>query len=365
MWSHKICILFISLTITIGGAVTTNCSDNGTGPEPIQNDWPFDPPSTEPLDAFAMNEKIGRGLNLGNALEASSEGEWGMVIKDKYLKIIANAGFNSIRLPISWYHHSTSDSTHTIDEIFFKRVDHVVQEALKNDLVVVMNNHHFDPLDENPEQYWDWQLALWRQIADRYKKYPDELIFEVLNEPHGNFNIDNWNRLADECIDIIRETNPYRIIVIGGIHYNNYDYLDDLELPEDDRGIIGTFHYYDPFHFTHQGAGWVGGNADEWLGTTWRATKEQRQDVKEDLDIAAEWSATTNRPVLLGEFGAYSKADMNSRYLWTDYVARSAEERGFSWTYWEFGAGFGAYDRDNNEWRTMLLKALNPDAVED
>ena len=64
--------------------------------------------------------------------------------------------------------------------------------------------------------------------------------------------------------------------------------------------------------------------------------------------------------VFLGEFGAYEKADMTSRAKWTAAVVKEAESRGFSWAYWEFGAGFGAYDRQAKTWREPLMKALIP-----
>ncbi len=64
-------------------------------------------------------------------------------------------------------------------------------------------------------------------------------------------------------------------------------------------------------------------------------------NVDFDLDRAEAWAQANNRPVWMGEFGVYSKADMASREKWTHYVAREAERRGISWSYWEFGAGFG------------------------
>ena len=64
--------------------------------------------------------------------------------------------------------------------------------------------------------------------------------------------------------------------------------------------------------------------------------------------------------LLLGEFGAYNKADLASRTRWTAFVARSAEERAISWAYWEFGAGFGVYDRSRNAWHEEILRALVP-----
>jgi endoglucanase len=78
--------------------------------------------------------------------------------------------------------------------------------------------------------------------------------------------------------------------------------------------------------------------------------------------MAVEWSKKNNNiPLLLGEFGSYNEADMDSRVRWTSYVARSAEKRGIAWCYWEFCAGFGIYDPVREEWRYPLLKALIPE----
>ncbi|MDZ7314847.1 MAG: glycoside hydrolase family 5 protein [candidate division KSB1 bacterium] len=339
------------------------CSKSSSEPKaPPEQPWPFAPPSTQPLDAFAMNAKIGRGFNMGNALEANYEGEWGMVIKDEYFRIIAEAGFTSVRLPVTWSAHSMPAPPFLIDEAFFQRVDHVVQEALKNGLVVILNNHHFDALNENPAGNQLWLEALWRQIADRYKNYPDEVYFEILNEPHGAFNSapQIWNKMAADVLRIIRVTNPYRMVIIGPVQWNSIRMLNTLELPEEDRGIIATFHFYDPFQFTHQGAEWAGSEAMNWLGTKWTGSAAERKAITDPFEAAAAWGRNHNRPLYMGEFGAYYKADDNSRYRWTDFVARTAERLGISWTYWEFGAGFGAYDRDKNAWRPLLLKALMP-----
>jgi endoglucanase len=63
----------------------------------------------------------------------------------------------------------------------------------------------------------------------------------------------------------------------------------------------------------------------------------------------------------MGEFGAYGKADMQSRVSWTTFMREEAEKRGISWSYWEFGAGFGVYDRGAGAWNEELLWALIPD----
>ena len=148
-------------------------------------------------------------------------------------------------------------------------------------------------------------------------------------------------------------------MIVGPAEWNNLYALHELELPEDDRHLIVTFHYYAPFEFTHQGADWADGSAD-WLGTTWRGTSAEQEAIRHDLDVAVLWAAYHQRPLYLGEFGVYSAADMASRAAWTDFVARQAESRGMAWAYWEFCSGFGVYDPDRDVWREPLLEALVP-----
>jgi len=96
----------------------------------------------------------------------------------------------------------------------------------------------------------------------------------------------------------------------------------------------------------------------EWKGTIWAGAADERQALKRDFDEAAAWAKAHRRPLYLGEFGAYGAADMESRVRWTAAVAQEAEQHGFSWAYWEFGSGFGAYDPQTRAWRRPLLEAL-------
>jgi len=155
---------------------------------------------------------------------------------------------------------------------------------------------------------------------------------------------------------VVRKTNPRRIVIIGPTQWNSISELKNLELP-DDRHLIATVHYYSPFEFTHQGAEW-NPDTNRWLGTRWTGSGAEKQAVERDFDTAAEWSKKHHRPIYLGEFGSYGKADMDSRARWTRFVRQSAGARGFSWAYWEFAAGFGVYDREAKAWREPLLKAL-------
>lgn len=141
--------------------------------------------------------------------------------------------------------------------------------------------------------------------------------------------------------------------------WNAYDWVSTLDVPGDEHLIV-TFQYYLPFQFTHQSAEWAGDEAQGWLGTTWDATDSEKAEISAHFDLVAEWAKRKNMRILLGEFGAYHRADMDSRVCWTDYIAREAERRGFARAYWEFGAGYGIYDPDAKVWREELLKALIP-----
>jgi len=314
---------------------------------------------TEMTDAFIMNQKIGRGINLGNALEAPQEGEWGVVLEERYFQLIADQGFNSIRIPIRWSSHAGQSEPYTIATAFFDRVDWALENTLSRNLLVVINFHHYEEIFADPKGHEERFLGLWRQVAEHYQDYPPELIFEILNEPHDELNAFAWNQLLLKALAVIRESNPERMVVVGPPKWNAVNQLSYLKLPEDDRNLIVTFHYYEPFQFTHQGAEWSEGS-DAWMGRTWDGTDAQKREVSRDMDIATAWAERNNRPIYLGEFGAYSKADMDSRARWTAFIAQSAQERGFSWAYWEFCAGFGIYEPDLNIWMNPLVAALLP-----
>src|SRR5262245_35920873 len=144
-------------------------------------------------DIFADCKQISRGVNFGNALEAPNEGEWGVAIKEEYFDAIAKAGFNSVRVPIRWSAHAEKDVPYTIDSKFVERIDSVIEQALSRKLAVIINVHHYEGMDREPEACVPRLLGLWKQIAERYREKSDRLIFEVLNEPHEKLTDELWN----------------------------------------------------------------------------------------------------------------------------------------------------------------------------
>jgi endoglucanase len=318
-------------------------------------------PHSRSLDIFEANKALGRGINLGGALEAPTEGAWGITIQDEWFRVIKNAGFDSIRLPVNWAAHSLKAAPYTIEPAFFKRVDHLLDMAEKSKLKMVLNIHHFSGLDMSPDAHLEHFLALWKQIATRYKARPSSVYFELNNEPHEKLDDQKWNAILAKGLAVVRETNPTRPVIIGPTFWNGIWALPKLTLP-DDENLIVTVHTYNPFDFTHQGAAFADAKIRNIKNKAWAGTETELKAMCKELDQAQEWGKAHNRPIYLGEFGVYEKAPMDSRVRWTASMVREAEARGFSWAYWEFGSGFGVYDIKRKAWQDKLLQALIPRA---
>ncbi len=312
--------------------------------------------SSSAQDALPPSSPVQRCINLANTLEAPNEGEWGVTAQADYFRIFAETGFDTVRLPIKWSGHALTQPPYTIDPAFFDRVDEVVGWALDNDLQVIIDFHHYDEIMVDAERESTRLLALWDQIATHYADYPSTVLFEVLNEPNSDLTEDLWNFMQAHAVAVIRQTNPIRTIIVGGGAWNSLNGLFQLQLP-DDENLIATFHYYEPFQFTHQGTEWNEGT-EAWVGTEWGSDFEYAQ-LEEHFAQAAAWGAQHNVPLMLGEFAVYHRAPAESRYRWTEAVRTNAETYGIGWCYWDFAAGFGVYDLQAQSY-TDLITALFP-----
>jgi len=364
MRSHSSSVINFLIRLTLVTIFITGCAAAPVVPTqtptlpPTATSSPIPTPEP-PVDAATMNKRLAHSVNLANALEAPNEGEWGLVLKEEYFQLAQEAGFTAVRVPIRWNAHAGAAAPYTIAPEFFKRIDWVVEQAFSHNLVVVLDFHNYDEMMLDPKNNKDRFVGIWQQIAEHYQYYPNNLVFELMNEPSGQLVASTWNKVIESVLPVVRASNPTRNIVIGPAEYNNPRALKDLKLPADDQHIIVTFHYYSPFQFTHQGAEWVTGS-DSWMGAKWKGSSADQQSIEFDFNVVAQWAKDNKRPIFLGEFGAYSKADLASRALWTAFVAREAEKLEFSWSYWEFGAGFGVYDPNTNQWNESLLQALIP-----
>ena len=336
------------LAILLTAALSLSCDSDGSNGGT----------SIPAVDPFEMNQRLGRGVNFGNALEAPNEGEWGVTLDALHFQRAQEAGFETIRLPAKWSAHAGAEAPYTIQPRFMSRVAWAVNQSLSRGMNVVLNVHHYDEMESSPQAHRERWLSIWRQIAEHFQDHSENLVFELLNEPHGALTASMWNSFVADAVREIRKTNSTRNLVIGPVSWNSTGALPTLQLPHDEHVIV-TVHFYEPFQFTHQGAEWVGGS-DAWLGTTWTETNSQKAFITNTLQQAAAWGQANGRPIFVGEFGAYRRADIDSRVRWTSFVAREMERLGMSWAYWEFMSGFGIYSIEFDTWTSPLKDALIP-----
>jgi endoglucanase len=316
-------------------------------------------PATASPDAFDQVQRMGRGVNIigYDPIWASFEKAR---FKERHFKLIRDAGFQTVRVNLHALQVMGPGPEYKLPEAWLKTLDWAVKNALANGLMVILDLHNFNDVAKDPPAFRPRLMAFWRQIGERYRDAPDALVFEILNEPNGKLNGPLWNEWLAEALAVIRATNPVRTVVVGPPQWNGFRFLDALALPEADRNIIVTVHYYEPFPFTHQGAPWSPMTV-RLSGVTWGSEKETKQ-LDADFARVQAWSAAHRRPILLGEFGAYEKGPMESRLRWTAAIARAAEALGWAWAYWQFDADFIVYDIDKDSWVEPLLRALVPPA---
>lgn len=310
------------------------------------------------VDAFEQNKRIGRSVNIigyDPIWKSRDQGRF----EEKHFKLIKEAGFDSVRINLHPFRKMDRNNNYKLHDSWLEVLDWAVANALKNKLTVILDLHEFNSLGEDPVGRKVLFISFWEQIAPRFKDAPDSVIFEILNEPCKGITDELWDKYYREALAIIRRTNPTRTVIIGPAHWNNITHLEKLKLPEDDRNIIATVHYYSPMSFTHQGAPWSIENKDR-LGVKWLGTENEKQAVISDFQNAQSWSKKHKRPLLLGEFGAYDKAEMDSRARWTSFVTRTAESLGWSWAYWQFDSDFIVYDIDKDKWVEPIRDALIP-----
>ena len=276
--------------------------------------------------------------------------------KSQHFAKIRQAGFSSVRIVLQAFGHM--DDHDRLSQKWLDTLDWAINGATRAGLMVIVDEHDFDKCSDAPDLCREKLTAFWRQVGHHLRKSGSNVLFELLNEPHGKLDAAAWNALLRDLIPVVRRDNPTRTLVIGPTEWNSFHRLDALELPEKDRHIIVTFHYYDPMRFTHQGASWVPALAHV-SGVTC-CTAEERARIDADFDQVAAWSRAHDRPILLGEFGAREGGDMDSRVAWTSAVARSAERHGFAWAYWQFDGDFIVYDMKKDDWVRPILKALIP-----
>lgn len=320
-----------------------------------------------------------RGVNLGDYLEVPpNQGRGATVSADEFAQM-KSAGFDHVRVPVGWHHYAGPAPDFTLTPEIFSRVDFAVTNALNNGLAVLVNIHHFNELDKDPAGQTEKFLALWRQIAAHYKDFTNRLAFELDNEPHLNATTVLMNPIYASAIKEIRKTNPRRTIFVEPGNWGGIDELKNLVLPPDDNVIVSV-HCYDPFRFTHQGAGWAGPDARqtgilfpgppdeplrpdpklelkpyvlEWIQAynTLPPDKNPSSPLAfaDKLKFLRAWSDHYGYPIHIGEFGCYIKADPASRIRFYAAFRQAAEREGLGWAMWDWSANFRYWDKKTGQ----------------
>jgi endoglucanase len=349
-----------------------------------ENDYPPEPMSGKTAFDYFRDEKLLVGWNVGNTLDAYTNGRanetgWGNPrINQELLDGVKKAGFDIVRIPVTWMGHIGPAPDHHIDEKYLARVAEVAQMARKAGLKAIINLHHDGSNDGSKDNGWlsinkaraskegydevTHKFArVWKQIAAYFRNYGDWLIFESMNEIHdgkwGNGSIqgtqsdiiNDWNRFFTQIVRGTGANNANRYVVIPGYCTKpqhtlaNYFWLPPDSAP--DRQIV-TFHYYDPYEFG------IAGTRSEW------GSASDKNRVANDFAPFKTKYIDNKIPVIIGEAGAVrqsSDAARQNRLDYLSWVFGKAKENGLVPIYWDNGLfsgngeKFGLFTRGNGK----------------
>lgn len=331
-------------------------------------------------------QEISIGWNVGNTLDASGsigegdditayETSWGNpAVTKELIKTVKEAGFNAIRLPVTYKEKMSDDGT--IDPEWLDRVEEVVNMILKEDMYCIINLHHDTGGSEHAWLRADREMFengmadnfvyVWQQIAERFKNHGEKLMFESFNEILDSYF--NWTQATkEESYDVINELNQLFVDTVrasGG--YNDQrniivlpygassaiQQIKHLVPPVDSATdhLIIEFHCYEPGEF-------VGGDDDYWR-ESYAATLDRVFDrintyIIEPYDL----------PVIIGEFGAHeqqlSLLYQEARCEYAKYFTSSAAKLGIKCFWWDEGGSMKLFNRKKNEvYRPNVINAM-------
>jgi endoglucanase len=347
---------------------------------------------TAPYD---MVSQMGRGINLGNVLSAPIEGNWAPAAEEQYFIDVAAAGFTNVRIPIDFFGTRTTGDTsgysstagtagnytgtsadYVVSSVYLDRVQQVVNWSLNQGLVTIidlhgstLNSEFIFTFNDGESEYThptsakraadnDKFRAIWAQVADRFKNHPDNLLFEVINEPYFHMSKTDMDTLNTDILAIIRASGgsngTRNVIITGGTETSHQAPLQiEPSIISGDSYLIATFHYYQPFNFTSS-------SADSRDNESW-GTVQDKELLTTRFNEVYQWALTNQIPVFLGEFSAdntggynYSTGDLNtisdnttgfadggpdnaSRVEYHRFIVEQAINKGFSFAAWDSG----------------------------
>jgi endoglucanase len=291
------------------------------------------------------------------------------------IALIEQMGFDHCRLSIeagplvTWRQEGK-------DTPFMTELDKAVREMLDHHLSVIIDIH---PSSEYKATLFQGSTGvgsfagLWRALAAHFGPVdPEHIFFEIMNEPEQSDPY-RWQGIQATVVDAIRQAAPQNTIIASGAHWSGLGDLMVLE-PLSDPNIIYTFHDYDPFPFTHQGATWTNPEvrperaipypstpenvaskldqeptlAGQLFVDTYGEDRWDAQRVENTIEFAAKWSQLHHVPVYCGEFGVHRPyAPPEDRAQWLHDMRVSLEKNHIGWAMWDYQTNFGVVTKAN------------------
>ena len=337
-------------------------------------------------EALLFTRNLTAGWNLGNTFDAMDAGPgdphrdyetyWsGAKTTRKLIRAISRAGFNLIRIPVSWHNHLT-DENHTIDPAWMARVEEVAGWALEEGMYVIVNIHHDNseeylyPDSAHYEQSEKYVTDIWTQVAEAFAEYDEHVIFESMNEPRLVGTAHEWvpepgfpdvldamgciNRLNRKFVETVRASggsNARRFLLIPG-YAGSFGgaYTDKFELPADDRVMVEV-HAYTPYDYALNT-----GSSDSSFDLT--KDRAKKNEITGFIDALYERHISKGVPVIIDEFGALKKktGDLQGRVNFAAFYTATASARGIPCVWWDnanfngSGERFGLIERNTATW---------------
>jgi len=290
----------------------------------------------------------------------------------KDIENIKSLGCDVIRLPITLHYFTSGAPDYKVDTLFYQYLDQVIDWTEELGMNLIIDNHTIEVAKSKTVE--TPLLKIWPQMAKHYKGRSMSVFYEILNEPNELLPAD-WAIIQAKVVDSIRVYDAKHTIIVTGADWGGIGGLIKLKKLADPN-LIYSFHFYDPFLFTHQGATWTspslgdlknvpfpydatripacptslkGSWVESSLSTAYR-TDGTLAKLKSTIDVAVNYAKTNNIKIFCGEFGVYNLNSLNSdRVNWYKEIPAYLSTKLIPWTMWDYQGGFGLFNKGSNE----------------